>query len=50
MNYIFDAPKASCSLSYELRCVAVELILEFFMLPLIAGVSYKAFSLKIVNF
>ena len=37
-------------MSYGIRRVAVKLILEFFMLPLIVGAYYKAFSLEIVSF
>jgi len=35
---LFGVFRASGSLSYELRRVVVELILEFFTLPLIAGI------------
>jgi len=47
---LFDVLRASCSLTYELRRVAVELILECFVLPLIVGVYCKAFSLEMVSF
>jgi len=43
---LFDVLQASCSLSYELRRVAIELILEFFTLSLIAEIYCKAFSMR----
>jgi len=49
-NYTVDVLQASCSLSYELRRIAVELIVECFVLPLIVGVYCKTFSLKMVSF
>jgi len=45
-----DARRSSCSLSYDLRRVAVELLVEFFMLPLIAKVSCKDFSGEMASF
>ena len=46
MNYIVEVLRVSCSLSYELRRVAIELILEFFTLSLIAEIYCKAFSMR----
>ena len=45
MSYIVWVLQASCSLSHELRRVVVELILEFYMFLLNAGIYYKAYSL-----
>jgi len=49
MSYIVWVLRASCSLSYELRRKAVELILKYCTLPLNAGVHCKAFSLEPEN-
>jgi len=42
--------RASGSLSYELRRVAVELSFICFALPLVTGTFCKAFSLETVSF